>query len=135
VGCVRWQHAAALDGNQPSQHSDDGADAVVCLLDVPIHKTGTAYTKPVDPVLGRAINAWEAARPRQPLMLDRRTAERVELLFCYRAHAIGKDYLNKRLIPALCRKAGVPTSDVRGRITSHRARTTIASQLYNAKEP
>jgi hypothetical protein len=35
----------------------------------------------------------------------------------------------------LCRKAGVSQSDVRGRITSHRARATIASQLYNAKEP
>ena len=35
----------------------------------------------------------------------------------------------------MCRKAGVPDTDVRGKITSHRARTTIASQLYNAKEP
>jgi hypothetical protein len=34
----------------------------------------------------------------------------------------------------LCRKAGVPATDVRGNITSHRARSTIASQLYNAKE-
>jgi integrase len=35
----------------------------------------------------------------------------------------------------LCRKAGVPAADVRGTITSHRARSTIARQLYNAKEP
>src|SRR4051794_16243451 len=35
----------------------------------------------------------------------------------------------------LCSKAGVSPSDVRGRITSHRARATIASQIYNAKEP
>jgi hypothetical protein len=35
----------------------------------------------------------------------------------------------------LCRKAGVPAADVRGNITSHRARSTIATQLYNAKEP
>jgi hypothetical protein len=35
----------------------------------------------------------------------------------------------------ICRKAGVPAADVRGNITSHRARSTIASQLYNAKEP
>ncbi|MFE4922310.1 hypothetical protein [Streptomyces sp. NPDC056661] len=35
----------------------------------------------------------------------------------------------------LCRKAGVPTADIRGNITSHRARSTITSQLYNAKEP
>lgn len=35
----------------------------------------------------------------------------------------------------LCRKAGVPGEDARGAITSHRARSTIASQLYNAREP
>ncbi len=35
----------------------------------------------------------------------------------------------------LCRKAAVPAADVRGSITSHRARSTVASQLYNAKEP
>jgi hypothetical protein len=35
----------------------------------------------------------------------------------------------------LCKKAGVPRHDVRGQITSHRARATIATQLYNAKDP
>ena len=38
-------------------------------------------------------------------------------------------------IPVLCRKAGVPAADVRGNIDSHRARSTIATQLDNAKEP
>ncbi len=68
-------------------------------------------------------------------MLDRRTGEHVQFLFCYRATHVAKEYLNVGLIPALGRKAGVPLEDVRGRITSHRARATIASQLYNAKEP
>jgi hypothetical protein len=48
---------------------------------------------------------------------------------------VAKTYINATVIPMLCRKAGVSPSDVRGRITSHRARATIASQLYNAKEP
>ena len=48
---------------------------------------------------------------------------------------MAKTYINATVIPMLCRKAGVSPSDVRGRITSHRARATIASQLYNAKEP
>ena len=39
------------------------------------------------------------------------------------------------LVPLLCRKAGVPREDVRGAITGHRARATIATQLYNAKDP
>ena len=35
----------------------------------------------------------------------------------------------------LCKKAGVSLQDARGEITSHRARSTIASMLANAKEP
>jgi hypothetical protein len=85
--------------------------------------------------VGKAIEAWEAARPRQPKMLDHKTGEHVDLLFTMRARRVAKTYINGTIIPSLCRKAGVPTADVRGNITSHRARSTIASQLYNAKEP
>jgi hypothetical protein len=46
-----------------------------------------------------------------------------------------REIINESIIPMLCRKAGVPTSDVRGAITSHRARATIASQLFNSREP
>jgi hypothetical protein len=35
----------------------------------------------------------------------------------------------------LCKKAGISPQDARGDITSHRARSTIASMLANAKEP
>src|SRR3954469_5575146 len=93
------------------------------------------FTKPVDPLLGRAIEAWEAVRPAQPPMADRKTGEAVDLLFACRARPVANTYINGTVIPMLCRKAGVAPSDVRGRITSHRARATIASQLYNAKEP
>ena len=122
VGCVRW-------------HNVDSLEDPVCLLDIPTHKTGTAFTKPVDPLLGRAIEAWQAVRPTQPQMLDRKTGEAVDLLFAYRARPVANTYINASIIPILCHKAGVPPTDVRGRITSHRARATIASQLYNAKEP
>jgi integrase len=132
VGCVRWQQ----DGRPIASDSTEVlAREAVCLLDVPVHKTGTAFTKPVDPLVGQAIEAWQALRPEQPTRLDRKTSERVHPLFSVRAHPVAKDYINRSLIPALCAKAGVPTSDVRGNITSHRARSTIASQLYNAKEP
>jgi integrase len=123
VGCIRWHTPP------------DGRPDPVCLLDVPAHKTGTPFTKPVDPLVGRAIDAWETVRPTQPRLLDPRTGERVALLFCLRAKRVARHYINQALIPALCRKAGVPRTDARGRITSHRARSTIASQLYNAKEP
>ena len=100
-----------------------------------MHKTGAAFTKPVDAVLGKAIEAWHAVRPDQPRLLDAKTGESVDFLFCYRARRLRTQYLNLRLIPLLCRKAGVPLADARGRITSHRARATIATQLFNAKEP
>ncbi len=132
VGCVRWQH----DGTPVA--SDSGqvlARDVVCLLDVPVHKTGTAFTKPVDPLLGQAIQAWQAIRPDQPKLLDRKTSEQVDFLFAVRAKRVAKHYINEKIIPVLCAKAGVPAADIRGKITSHRARSTIASQLYNAKEP
>lgn len=131
VGCVRWQAdavAVPMTGEVlPAQ--------AVCFLDIPVSKTGTAFTKPVDPAVGHAITAWEQLRPVQPRSLDRKTGEAVDFLFCFRARPLMREYVNRTLIPVLCGKAGIPTQDVRGPITSHRARSTIASQLYNAREP
>ena len=132
MGCIRWQHGGTeiAGGTQQVLARD-----AVCLLDVPAHKTGTAFTKPVDPILGQALDAWQAVRPAQPKFTDRRTGELVDLLFAFRARKVSTSYINNTIIPVLCLKAGVPAADVRGNITSHRARSTIASQLYNAKEP
>jgi hypothetical protein len=66
---------------------------------------------------------------------NRLRGDHVGILFAFRARRVAKHYTNNAIIPMLCRKAGVPDADVRGNITSHRARSTIASQLYNAKEP
>ncbi|MDQ2960995.1 MAG: tyrosine-type recombinase/integrase [Candidatus Dormibacteraeota bacterium] len=130
VGCVRWQQdglVGSTDGHVPED--------AVCLLDVPTNKTGTAFTKPVDPLVGRAIAAWEAVRPVQPALLDRKVSTTVDMLYCYRGHTVHRSYINGTIIPSLCRKAGVPLADARGRLTSHRGRATIATQLYNAKDP
>ncbi len=132
VGCIRWQHDGhAIRADETTVLARDA----VCLLDIPTHKTGGAFTKPVDPLLGQAVEAWQQIRPNQPPMLDRKTGELVDFLFAFRAQRVDKHYINESIIPVLCRKAGVPAADVRGTITSHRARSTIASQLYNAKEP
>jgi integrase len=130
VGCIRWQRG---DGGPAA--ATGPKDGATCLLDIPVHKTGKSFTKPVDPLVGEAIAAWEAERPTQPLQIDPKTGERVAFLFCLRGRPLHDHYLNRSLIPVLCQKAGVPTADARGRITSHRARSTIATQLYNAKEP
>jgi len=130
-GCVRWQRE---DVRLLATNEVLPKDAV-CWLDVPAHKTGTAFTKAVDLVVGEAIVAWERVRPEQPPVLDPKIGEMVHFLFMYRGQQIGATYLNHSLIPLLCDKANIPTHDLRGGITSHRARSTIASQLYNAKEP
>jgi integrase len=131
MGCIRWQHTEAME---PASASCLSAD-MVCVLEVPINKTGAAFTKPVDRSVGEAIETWERERPVQPAVVDRKTGSLEHFLFLYRGKPIGTDYLNSTIIPMLCRKAGVPTADARGHLTSHRGRSTIASQLYNAAEP
>ncbi|MDV5358262.1 tyrosine-type recombinase/integrase [Enterobacter asburiae] len=123
TGCIRWQSDEQKGGSR------------ICLLDVPVNKTSTAFTKPVDPVIGDFIDCWEKERYMQPALVDIKTGELVNYLFMHKGNRIHGSYINKSIIPMLCRKAGVPKEDARGTITSHRARATIASQLFNAKEP
>ncbi len=132
AGCARRQRNDATVATTGEVLPQDA----VCFLDVPTNKTATAFTKPVHSVVGQRIAGWERERPPdQPATLDRKTGELVHFLFSIRNRPVAKDYLNRSLIPALCRKAGVPEHDSRGRITAHRARATIASQLYNGPDP
>ncbi|MBN2196117.1 MAG: tyrosine-type recombinase/integrase [Polyangiaceae bacterium] len=124
VGCVRWQEPTSATSKDR-----------VCLIDIPVNKTKADYTKPVDPQVGKAIEAWETIRPEQPQRIDRKTGESVDFLFMHRARQMRREFINESIIPILCRKAGIALDDVRGPITSHRARATIASQLFNAREP
>lgn len=131
LGCIRWQQEDVL----VAETGDCLVKDAVCLLDIPVNKTSTAYTKPVSTTVGKYIAEWEKVRPKdQPHHVDKKTGETVEFLFAYRGRRISHQYVN-RLIPVLCQKAGIPEQDSRGTITSHRARATIASMLYNAKDP
>lgn len=131
LGCIRWQREDMVITGTEEVLSKDA----VCMLEIPTNKTGTMFTKPVDRVVGEAIEIWERARPEQPLLLDPKTAEMVQFLFCYRGYRVAKTYINDTIIPLLCRKCGMSERDARGDITSHRARSTIATQLFNAREP
>jgi integrase len=132
LGCIRWQYEDVM---VPATGELLPKDAV-CFLDIPVNKTTTSYTKPVHPVVGKRINEWEGVRPpEQPRHVDGKTGEAVQFLFSSRGTRVSKSYLNRCLIPLLCRMANIPEEDSRGAITSHRARATIASMLYNAKEP
>ena len=132
VGCVRWQYEDVMI---PETGTILPKDAT-CFLDIPVNKTSSAYTKPVYPLVGKRINAWERVRPTEQLQeVDKKTGESVQFLFSFRGKRVSHRYINRSLIPLLCHKSGIPLEDSRGKITSHRARATIASMLYNAKEP
>jgi hypothetical protein len=103
-GCIRWQ--VDLGGDV----LDSPPRNTICLLDVPTNKTDTAYTKPVDGHVGEAVERWEAIRGSQPPFLDAKTNQMVDVLFAYRGKRLGKGYINRRLIPMLCKKANVPAS-------------------------
>lgn len=130
VGCVRWQ----WEQDMQAEEGEIAPPDATCFLHVPVNKTSTAFWKPVYALVGTCIQAWEKERPPQPPVLDRKTNELVDFLFSYRRGRIGDAYLNFVLIPLLCEKAGVPCSDARGRITSHRARATIATLYYNCPD-
>ena len=64
----------AVTGEETADLTETETKKPVCLLDIPVHKTGRAFTKPVDPLVGEAIAAWEAVRPDQPPLIDEERA-------------------------------------------------------------
>lgn len=79
LGCIRWQ--------------EDSSGEQVCLLSVPVHKSGSAFTKPVDRLVGETIEAWEKVRPEQGKTIDLKTGEAVHYVFLFGARHFGTTYL------------------------------------------
>lgn len=131
LGCIRWQREDVMVPETGEVLPKEAS----CFLTVPTNKTGTTFQKPVNLIVGQRINEWERVRASgQPARSDRKTGVKMEYLFAHRGRSLGKEYLNARLIPLLCERAGIPRADERGAITSHRARATLATLLYNAPE-
>ena len=129
AGCVYVEHVPA----QTDQLSGEAAPAFdQYMLRVPVSKTSGEFVKPIEEPMGTALLAWERMRPKQRRLLDATTGQLTDYLFCYQGQRIGKDFLNRVIIPLLLRKAGLPSQDSRGSITSHRARATMATKLYNS---
>jgi len=101
------------------------------MLRVPANKTKGEFVKPVEAPLAEAIDQWRHERPSQPKHLDRITLQPTDYLFCNRGRKLARGFINRTLIPLLLTKAGLPESDSRGAITSHRARATLATSLYS----
>lgn len=129
----RWLYQKHSKINTPEQWNRKLA--IEFILEIPVNKTSPGYTKPVDRALGEAIEAWEKIRPSQPSSVDKKDGSIVDFLFMIRGRKLGQAYINDTIIPMLCKKAGIPTKDVKGNITSHRARSTIATQLSTSKDP
>jgi integrase len=146
---VVWTHAG-LRSNEivrlrlgcARQQSDDVVDqsgtvipaGQLCWLDVPAGKTSAGYTKPVHSVVHKFIEAWLKERASPMKMLDRRTGEHVHFLFHIRSGPVAKRVLNLTVIPILCKKAGIPLEDSRGRITSHRGRASAVTMLASVPQ-
>lgn len=94
VGCIRWQKEDLRLANTEVMVPKE----TVCFLEVPTNKTSTTFTKPVDRVVGEAIQTWEQVRPQQPAAVDRKTGERVHYLFAYRGKPIAQEYVNRTII-------------------------------------
>lgn len=125
VGCAHGQEDDILD--------EDGSRVpagTLCYLNVPAGKTFQAFVKPVAAIVKARIDEWETLRPvDQAALYDERTGERVHFLFQFRGRKAGSSVLNRTIVPLLCAKAGLPTFDSRGPITSHRGRASAVTAL------
>ena len=133
VGCIRWQH----DG---LPIAGDSREVLAARRGLParrarpqdrhrVHQAGRP-----DPRPGHRGVAGRAPRPAE----DDSTARPASTSTCCSPSAPSRSPRPTSTTRSSRRSAArpaSPTADVRGNITSHRARSTIASQLYNAKEP
>ncbi|WP_338250699.1 tyrosine-type recombinase/integrase [Dictyobacter halimunensis] len=128
IGCIRrdWDPEMLNEHGVPFPVQN----AQLCYLHVPPNKTKGPYWIPIPQYVADAIEVWEQERPKnQHMLIDPKDNSLVDFLFCFRGSILGRDFLNKSLIPALCKRAGIPERDARGAITSHRGRSTIATML------
>ncbi|MCQ0899211.1 MULTISPECIES: tyrosine-type recombinase/integrase [Enterobacterales] len=107
----------------------------LCYLHIPAGKTSKAFVKPVAAVVKKYVDLWLDERPAEQAMLaDDRTGEKVRLLFQYRGKPAGSAILNRTVIPMLCARAGVPSEDSGGMITSHRGRASAVTALASVPQ-
>jgi integrase len=132
VDCIEWQ----LNG-VPLRICDEAPPLdATCYIKVPPHKGMGSFSKDVSPYIGLAIQAWEHVRSETSPLDNKGTNTPQKLLFVHNMHLISETYLNKVLIPLLCRKAGVDIYDTKGKITAHRARSNALTELaYNRERP
>jgi integrase len=133
VGCVSREWAPEMLDERGNQVEPEEQ---LAYLRVPVNKMQGEFWVPIPIYTADAIAVWERLRPRlQKARIDRKDHKPTDYLFMMRNQLMGENFLNKSLIPLLCKVAGLvdkdgnPLRDAVGKITSHRARSTLATWL------
>jgi hypothetical protein len=103
----------------------------VSYLHIPSSKYGGPGWIWIPTYTADAIARWQAERGQwRSALFDRKDREYAQLLFAHRGKGMGAIFLNRRLIPLLCERAGVAPRDAEGAYTAHRGRSARISMLH-----
>jgi hypothetical protein len=109
----------------------DERGAKVSYLHIPSSKYGGPGWIWIPKYTADAVARWRAERGQTRVALyDQKDREFAQLLFVHRGKGMGFTFLNRRLIPLLCQKAGVDPRDAEGAYTAHRGRSARISMLH-----
>jgi integrase len=137
LDCVRreWDHEMIDEDGLPLEPSEDILEPetgkTVCYLRIPTNKYGGEFWIWIPQYTADAIDACKKDRGMaNEALYDAKDRAFADLLFCHRGKPLGDQFLNKHLIPLLCRAAGdIPPADAKGRFTGHRGRSTRITLL------
>jgi len=130
-----WDQEMLTEDDQPLERvADDqpgrNKPSKISYLHIPPGKNFRSFWIWIPEYSAEAIKVWKRERaPEQRPILDWKTGEDVEYLFCHRDRPVGSTFLNACVIPILCTKAGVNIQDAKGKITGHRGRSTRLTLL------
>jgi integrase len=137
VDCVRTQWEPEMR-DEAGDRLPLGAEVVgeehgtkVSYLHIPSSKYGGPGWIWIPKYTAEAIARWQAERGQlRSALFDQKDREFAQLLFVHRGKGMGVTFLNRRLIPLLCDKAGVAPRDAEGSYTAHRGRSARISMLH-----
>lgn len=137
VDCVREQWESTMhdeDGDPLLSGSEvvgEERGSLVYYLHIPSSKYGGPGWIWIPRYTADAIVRWQAVRGTDRTALyDHRDREFTDLLFTQRGKRMAAGFLNHRLIPLLCARAGVDPFDAEGAYTAHRGRSARISLLH-----
>jgi len=135
--CVRaeWEEGMADDAGDalPPGAAVIGAEhgTKVHYLHIPSSKYGGPGWIWIPKYTADAIARWQDVRGHErAAQFDPKDREFADLLFVHRGKRMGVTFLNRRLIPLLCARAGVEPRDAEGAYTAHRGRSARISMLH-----